>query len=105
MGRKPSYTDEELKELYNGPEKPSLYKIAQMLGVTSYSVRLRAKKLGLKPRPRKKPKLVRTGHTVLAFPATIKKVDQLAKKLGIPKSHVWEQAVDELHGRVMNQKS
>jgi hypothetical protein len=97
MGRKPLFTDAQLIELYNSPEKPSLYRITQILGVSPATVKARAKKLGLKPRPLKKSKVVRSGHTILAYQKTIKQVDRLAKKLGIPKSHVWEMAVNELY--------
>lgn len=99
---KPKFTDDKLIKLYNGEDQPSLYKIAQILGVSGQAVRERAKKLGLKPRVRTKPRIPRRVHSILAYPKLIKMVDQLAKKLKTSKADVWDLAVTELHKRTMN---
>jgi biotin operon repressor len=97
---KPKFTDEKLIKLYERDDEPSLYKIAQELGVSGQSVRERAKKLGLKPRVRKPPRVPRRVHSISAYPKLIKKVNQLSKKLKLSKADVWELAVTELHERV-----
>jgi Zn-dependent peptidase ImmA (M78 family) len=101
---KKKFSDEKLLQLYNREDEPSLYKIAQELNVSNQALRERAKKLGLKPRPRKPSRVRRQIRTIMAYPKVLKKVDQLSRKLKLSKADVWELAVTELYDRTYSKK-
>jgi hypothetical protein len=89
------FTDQQLIDLYHGKDKPSLYRCAQILGVARATVAARAKKLNLEPR--QKAQSDRKVHSILVSPKTMKRVDRLAKKLGIAKADVWERAIEQIY--------